>query len=91
MPDYIRNVVVATMDTGGISYSSDEYLAVGSTEQGARQLIAAEWFRRNGKEGLSRIGLDPGSEWAIARIAEELNDWYGIRVTMLKVDSVVVG
>lgn len=86
---------VATMDCGGISYSSDEYLAAAETEQAAREAVARLWLERNGEAGLARLDLlDTFTPEALAedlgRLADELNDYYGLHVNAVRVGEAVL-
>ena len=65
----MTGLFVATLDTGGISYSSREYVAIAETDAAARQAIFEVWRR------------DPGRNRDLHLTTHgELNDYYGIRV-----------
>jgi hypothetical protein len=61
---------VATLDTGGISHSGTEYVAVGITPTAARLAIFRAW-RRNNPRGVDGRRI---------RTVEDLAEWFGIRV-----------
>lgn len=74
---------VATMDTGGISYSGDEYIALGMTEEEAREAIVRAFKERN-PDATDRYGDE------IPMTADGLNEYYGINVVQVDPGQCVV-
>lgn len=69
-------VYVAMLDTGGISYSGREYVAVAETPDDARQAIYRAWRAEHRNR---RAGGDPAA--TLIPDADALNDYYGVHVT----------
>jgi hypothetical protein len=70
----------ATMDTGGISYSSLEYFAAGKTEAEAEGAILKEYLKRESDIAKSRN----------IKTVEDLNEWHGIDVVKLNAGECLV-
>jgi len=70
----------ATMDTGGITYSSLEYFAAGETEEKAKDAILKAFLKREHDLAKSRN----------ITTAEDLNEWYGINVIKLDPGECIV-
>lgn len=72
---------VATLDTGGITYSGREYLAVAETPDAALAAIYRAWTRDGGRRRTREAhGVD-------LRTPADLNEWHGIKLAAVPLGS----
>lgn len=75
---------VAVLDTGGISYSSDTFVAIGHTELAATDAVARKYLAAHG--GHKSVGRND----TILRTPADVAEWFGIKVAGPILDGAAV-